>query len=267
MADFLRRRREALTPEAAGIRVLDRRRTPGLRRDEVAERANMSAVYYERLERGRGPVPSASMLGGIARALRLTADECAYLYRLAGQAAPPTGEPSGFVDPGLADAMAAVAATVAAAIVDELGTVVAQNRLNETLFGAMAGTGNIVWRWFTEPAWRAWQEPAEQHAETGRAYVADLRAVLGRRAGDPVARRFVADLREASPEFAAIWDEHPVAVLRCPPKRIADERVGLLDLECSVMLSPLSSQRLLLLRPANEQTRTACTWLAEAPLP
>jgi transcriptional regulator with XRE-family HTH domain len=100
LGDFLRRRREALRPEEAGIAAGSRRRTPGLRREEVAERAHMSIVYYERLERGRGPMPSAAMLAGIARALRLTEDQRSHLYRLAGQAAPAAPEPAGTSIPG-----------------------------------------------------------------------------------------------------------------------------------------------------------------------
>ncbi|WP_127504005.1 helix-turn-helix transcriptional regulator [Actinoplanes solisilvae] len=253
MADFLRRRREALAPGDVGITVRDRRRTPGLRRDEVAARAHMSAVYYERLERGRGPVPSAAALGGLARALRLTADESEYLYRLAGQTAPALPEPPGFIDPGLLSALAAVSPSIPATITDELGTVVAQNSVNTALFGPIAGLGirtaNIVWRWFTEPSWRHWLEETDQHELTSRAYVADLRAVLARRADDPVVPGFVAALHEASEEFTAVWREHAVSALHCPRKRIDDERVGRLELDCTMMLSAQSSQRLMLLQP------------------
>src|SRR5689334_583497 len=126
LGDFLRRRREALTPQEAGITTMERRRTPGLRRDEVAERANMSVVYYERLERGRGPLPSPAMLGGIAKALRLNAEESDYMYSLVGQQAPIEEKPSGFVDPSLLATMHAVAPTVVAVVTDELGTVLAQ---------------------------------------------------------------------------------------------------------------------------------------------
>jgi transcriptional regulator with XRE-family HTH domain len=75
LGDFLRRRREELLPADVGLPADGRRRTPGLRRDEVAALAHMSAVYYERLEQGRGPVPSATVLAGITDALRLTTDE------------------------------------------------------------------------------------------------------------------------------------------------------------------------------------------------
>ena len=253
LGDFLRRRREALKPEAAGLTPAGRRRTPGLRRDEVAELAGMSTVYYERIEQGRGPKPSAAVLSGLVRALQLTGDQREHLYRLAGHAAPAEPEPEGYVDPGLLSMLNAVAQSTPGFISDELGAVVAQNPLNIALFGRFAGRpgyeANLVWVWFTSPAWRFRLEPEHQHEQTGRAYVADLRSIVARRDHDPVAGTLVADLRKASDEFAAMWDEHDASVLHCATKRVEDDRVGRLDLDCVIMLSPLSRQRMLLLRP------------------
>lgn len=260
LGTFLRRRREALTPEAAGLRPSGRRRTPGLRRDEVAALASMSTVYYERIEQGRSPTPSPAVLAGLVQALRLTEDQREHLYRLAGHAAPVAPEPDGFVDPGLLSVLTAVAPTTPGFISDELGTVVAQNPLNVALFGRFAGRpgyeSNLIWRWFTSPAWRIHLEPEDQHEQTGRAYVADLRAIVARRDHDPAAITLVEDLRQVSDEFAARWEEHEVSVLHCATKQVRDERVGLLDLDCVIMLSPLSRQRMLLLRPVAE-TETA----------
>ena len=254
LGDFLRRRREALSPDEAGITIRERRRTPGLRRDEVAERANMSVVYYERLERGRGPMPSPSMLNGIAKALRLTAEENEYLYRLVGQQAPLAKEPSGFVDPGLATAMRAVSPAIPASVNDELSTMLTQNAMNIELFGPMAGfeapRSNIIWRWFTEPAWRHELEPADEHEETSRFFVADLRATVARRCEDRKALAFVDNLVEASDDFKQKWAEHSVSTLQGTHKRILNDRVGIIHVDCTVMLSPSSSQRLMLLQPA-----------------
>lgn len=253
LGDFLRRRREALSPEEAGITIRDHRRTPGLRRDEVAARANVSVIYYQRLERGRGPVPSPATLGGIARALQLTADESDYLYSLVGQKAPAAPEPSGFVDPGLLTAMNAVSPTVPATVTDELCTVLAQNAINAELFGPMAGfewpRTNIIWRWFTEPDWRHWLELTEQHEDTSRFYVADLRPVVARRGGDHRALAFVDALRAASEDFATKWSQHSVATLICTRKSIDHPRVGRIELDCTMVLSSQSSQRLLLAHP------------------
>ena len=88
LADFLVRRRHGLRPADVGLSEGPRRRTVGLRREEVAQLAAMSTDYYTRLEQRRGPQPSTQMLSSLARALRLTADERAYLYRVAGHDAP-----------------------------------------------------------------------------------------------------------------------------------------------------------------------------------
>jgi transcriptional regulator with XRE-family HTH domain len=253
LGDFLRRRREALSPAEAGVPGGTRRRTPGLRRDEVATLAHMSTVYYERLERGRGPNPSAAMLAGLAGALRLSSDEREYLYLLAGQAAPVRPDARERPDPGLLAVMCALEPTTPGFICDDLGTVVAQNDLNIALFGRFTGLagreGNLIWRWFTDPRWRHVLEPPEQHPDTGRAYAADLRAVLAQRAPDPAAAELAVALRAASEEFAAIWDEHRVAALHCTGKVVHDERVGRLDLECTVVTTPHTRQRLMILRP------------------
>lgn len=253
VGDFLRRRRETLPIADVGLAVGGRRRTPGLRRDEVAGLAGISAVYYERLEQGRGPQPSAAVLAGLAHALRLTADERDHVYRLAGHAPPSRPDGHGYIDPGLEYVLRAVEETTPGFMTDDLGYVVAQNWLNLELFGTVAGLpkhdANLVWLWFTSPRWRQLLEPPQQHEATSLAYVADLRAAVARRDHDDVATALVDDLRSVSAEFASIWDLHPVAALHCSAKVVHDPRVGRIDLECSVVTSPLSQQRLLLMRP------------------
>jgi transcriptional regulator with XRE-family HTH domain len=253
---FLRRRREQLAPAAVGLPPGTRRRTPGLRRDEVAESAAISTNYYERLEQGRGPQPSVAVLRGLARALRLTNDERDHLYLLAGQATPPAldrGGPADPADPSLAYTLQAVGGTTPAFMTDDLGTVVAQNWLNLALFGRLAGAegreANLIWRWFTSSRWRNFLEPAEQHEGTGLAFVADLRAAVARRGNDRAAVTLVEDLRQASPEFADLWHRYPVSTLYCSTKIVHDPRVGRLDLDCVVLTTPLSQHRLLLLQP------------------
>jgi transcriptional regulator with XRE-family HTH domain len=255
LGDFLRRRREDLTPAQVGLPAGARRRTPGLRRHEVATLANMSATYYERLEQGRGPRPSASVVAGLAQALRLTADERDHLYTLAGQAQPTAVQGRDVVDPdpALQYVLQAVGDTTPAFITDDLGTVVAQNLLNVEVFGLFTGLAgreaNIIWRWFTSPAWRELLGPPDQHEDTGLSYVADLRATLARRGNDPEATGLINDLRAASAEFADMWERHVVSALHCATKVVHERRVGRLDLDCSVLTSPLSQQRLLLMQP------------------
>jgi transcriptional regulator with XRE-family HTH domain len=213
LASFLRARREGLSPAALGLPAgIQRRRTPGLRRDEVAELASMSTNYYERLEQARAPQPSPTVLAAIARSLRLSAEEREYLYLLAGQPPPPPdGQPTN-LDAGLVTTMESLTATTIALIVDDLGTVLSQNRLSAKVFGHLADHrdhadhagygGNMVWRWFTDHAWRASWAPTNTHDTTTRGFVADLRAMATLHSYDAATARFVGQLRAASDEFA-----------------------------------------------------------------
>ena len=133
LADFLRRRREALQPEDVGLSKGRRRRTSGLRREEVAALANMSTDFYARLEQRRGSRPSEQMVGAIARALRLTQDERDHLFQLAGHAAPPRGFRSDHVTPALLRVLDRL--DTPAQVVSDLGVTLAQNPLAVALLG------------------------------------------------------------------------------------------------------------------------------------
>ena len=253
LGEFLRRRRDALRPVDVGLDAEPGRRTVGLRRAEVAAIARISTNYYERLEQARAPVPSASVLAGIADALRLTVDEQAYLFLLAGRATPHE-QPPAEVDGGLRGVMAALGPTTAAFIADDLGTILVQNPLNVALFGRFAGlpgyAANRTWRWFTDPEWRARLGPAGDEDATGAAYVADLRANATRRGPDAQAATLIRRLRTASELFARMWDEHRVAPLRCSSVTVlVDERVGRLELTSAVVLGQFSHQRLSMVTP------------------
>ena len=248
---FLRSRREGLRPADVGLVPGARRRTPGLRRDEVAVLASMSTDYYERLEQGRGPHPSPSMLGAIARALRLDLDERDHLYRLAGQAPPSPHVALGYADPGLMLVLDAIAPTVPAMVVDDLNTAVAQNPLNVALLGPLAdqsgSRSSFLWHWFTDPAYAVLY--AENDRERlGREYVADLRAAYVRRGMDDVARALVKALSEVSSEFRDLWARQEVALKRTTAKVLQHPRVGRLDLICDVVVSPPSGQCLVIFR-------------------
>lgn len=249
---YLRSRRERLRPEDVGLVGGGRRRTPGLRRDEVALLANMSTDYYERLEQGRGPRPSPAALAALARALKLTPDQREHIFLLTGQASPPTVPGTGEPDPSLLTTMDALAPTVPALITDDLYNALAQNPLNVALLGPLAGVqgrrSNFLWRWFAEPRWRS-VYLAEQHEPLGAYYVADLRASVARRGADPVARQLVDDLYEASADFRRIWDRRDVAVKKTIVKVIEHPDVGRLDLRCDNVISSRTRQSLVLFRP------------------
>ncbi|MBP2328425.1 transcriptional regulator with XRE-family HTH domain [Kibdelosporangium banguiense] len=248
LADFLRRRREALSPAMAGLRGGTRRRTPGLRRDEVARMANMSTNYYERLEQGRGPQPSTAILAGLAKALRLDSKESAYLYELAGHVAPAVRKPDDFIDPKLLSVMRTLAATSPAFVADELATVMAQNELHVSLFGRFAGLpgweGNMFWSWFVSGRWRSIMDSPERQEAIGRSYVAYLRIIVAQRNYDADAVALVTDLRAKSAEFSLLWEEHQVSASYSSTVSVLDERVGRLDFDFAVMVSSQSRQRL-----------------------
>ncbi|MFJ1600099.1 helix-turn-helix transcriptional regulator [Streptomyces sp. NPDC088261] len=251
LADFLRVSRERLTPRDVGLAEGPRRRTPGLRREEVAILASMSADYYMRLEQARGPRPSTEVLAALAGALRLTEDERDHLYLLAGHR-PPEGARAGeYLRPGLRYLLDRLDG-VPVQVVSDLGDLLAQNDLALALFGCVCAVAeedrNIVLRWFTDPAVRGHFEAAE-HEEQARQLVADLRAATTRRGNDAASRALVARLRAASPEFAALWDRHEVAVRRSHPYRLVHPDLGRIDLDCEVLATPAADQRLRIFTP------------------
>jgi transcriptional regulator with XRE-family HTH domain len=250
LAGFLRARRAALTPGDVGLPDTSRRRTPGLRREEVAELARISTDYYTRLEQTRAPRPSAAILRSVTRALRLSLDERDHLYRLAGHPVPDRRHGDDHVSPALLTVLDRLT-DVPAQVMTDLGVTLAQNELARHVFGeAERETGpaaSIIYRWFTDPAARSGY-PLEDHAKESRALVADLRAAAVRR-GDRPARELVASLLAASPEFTALWQLHDVAVLRRRRKRIQHPEAGLLDLDCQSLIDEDSAQVLALFSP------------------
>jgi transcriptional regulator with XRE-family HTH domain len=251
LADFLRRARERLRPQEVGLPSGPRRRTPGLRREEVSQLAGMSADYYMRLEQARSPQPSPQILASLAHALRLTEDERDHLYLLAGHR-PPAGRLAGdHVRPGLLYLLDRLKETPAH-ITNDLGDLLARNTMAEALLGCICSVReqdrNIVWRWFTDPTIRRIYPPDERERQ-GRAHVADLRASATRRGNDPAATRLVARLREASAEFAALWELHEVAVRHSSRLRVDHPVIGPIELECEILLSPAEDQRLTIFTP------------------
>ena len=252
LADFLRRSRERLRPHEVGLSAGPRRRTPGLRREEVALLAGMSADYLMRLEQARSPQPSTQLLGALARALRLDDDGRDHLYVLAGHR-PPAGRLAGsHVRPGLLYLLDQLT-LVPAQILSDLGDLLAQNAMAEALFGSACAASkhdhdqdhNIIWRWFNDPRLRS-AYPAEEHDYYSRLHVADLRAAVARRGADATATALVQRLRTGSEEFAALWDLHEVAVRRRARIKVQHPTVGLVELDSETLLTPAEDQRLLM---------------------
>ncbi|MFB7743947.1 MULTISPECIES: helix-turn-helix transcriptional regulator [Streptomyces] len=241
LADFLRRSRTRLTPSDVGLSAGPRRRTPGLRREEVAQLAGMSTDYYTRLEQRRGSHPSRQMLTALARALRLTDVERDHLFHLAGEEPPRPGGSSGHVRPGLLLILDRLT-DLPASVLSDWGEVLAQNTMAVALSGDNTGS-NLIRRWFTDPGTRA-LFPPENHEQHARSHVASLRAVTAARPDDPGPATLVDELRATSCEFEAYWQSHDVVVRRPSPKRFLHPVVGTLDLDCEVLLSDGHSQQL-----------------------
>ncbi|GIF14276.1 helix-turn-helix transcriptional regulator [Actinoplanes teichomyceticus] len=257
LADFLRRRRAAIRPAEVGIASGSRRRTTGLRREEVALLAGMSVDYVVRLEQGRSSQPSTQLLAALARALRLSDDERDHLFRLAGHQPPPADGAARIARAGLVR-MLDLLGDAPALVISDLGEVLAQNRASILLAGDLTSfTGDrryLIYRWFTEPAVRDFNPPQEweHHA---RQYVADLRAAAGRRPGDPVVTRLVERLQAASVDFRRLWAEHQVKVRRADRKTFRHPRVGRLTMDCETLMTPDLGQQLLVLTPADDEAR------------
>jgi transcriptional regulator with XRE-family HTH domain len=264
LAAFLRSRRARLRPAEVGLPEGVRRRTPGLRRQEVAQLAGMSIDYYIRLEQGRGPHPSRQILAALARALMLTRDEREYLFRVAGESPPPTVGPSREVTAGLRHLIDAMTETPAY-VVDATYDVLAGNRLARYFVGDL-GTAppaerNMI-RWmFRRPA-ADWSDP--DTIRFTRDTVADLRAAYGRYPGDRGVEELVTELLGVSPRFAQLWAEHDVAERRPVVKRVVHPELGPLEFECRVLHVPDTDQRMIVYIPEpGSPTHAAFRRLAE----
>jgi transcriptional regulator with XRE-family HTH domain len=247
LGQFLRVRREALQPEDVGLSRGPRRRTPGLRREEVAQLATMSSDYLNRLEQGRGPQPSTQMLAALARALHLGAAERDHLYRLAGHPAPDRTADATHVSPGMLRILDRLHDTPAQ-VISELGEALVQTGPAKALLGDLTGREGLerstVYRWFVEPASRD-VYAADDHDERERTFVAELRAAHARLGADSRAGELVRELLRVSPEFAVRWADHEVAEKHPATKRFVHPEVGGLTLDCQTLLDTETGQRLL----------------------
>jgi transcriptional regulator with XRE-family HTH domain len=241
LAVFLRRCRERVRPEDVGMEAGRRRRTPGLRRQEVAQLAGMSVDYYVRLEQGRGPTPSRQILAAVGRALRLSHDEVAYLHQLAGEAPPAPGTVNTDVAPAVLQLLDRFD-DVPALICDAKFDVLATNALAVALLGDLSAgppsERNVVWRYFTR------QESRVSHEDDGfaRASVADLRSVVARYPKDPGVHALVERLLTASERFRRLWAEQNVQTSRSNHKTVDHPDVGRIELDCTALHHPERDQ-------------------------
>ena len=237
LSDFLRKRREALQPEDVGMPRGRRRRTPGLRREEVAALASMSTDYYSRLEGGRGPQPSVEMLGAIARALRLTLEERDHLFLLAGHGTPPRTTHACHVDPGMLRILDRLHDTPAM-LLNRCGEVLAQTPAHVAFAGELTNLQGMerseIYHWFAHPEERVlYREP--ELSTHSRLLVSMLRTVATVDGPKSYAASIVRALQKLSPEFNEIWDAHEVVVAHSRTKHFDHPVVGELDLYCELI--------------------------------
>lgn len=215
------------------------RRTPGLRRDEVAQLAGVSVEYVIRLEQGRAGHPSRQVLDALARALRLKPAERDHLLRLAG-AMPEAGAAVPQHVPPSVRRLVERLDDLPVAVFDAAWTLLSYNRLWAALLGEQPAdrgyAGNLLWRLFTTPAASGpvLRTPEERETFLASA-VADLRLAAGRYPHDDRLRQLIVDLRGSSTDFARLWSEHAVAPYVSDRKTVAHPELGLLTLDCDVL--------------------------------
>jgi transcriptional regulator with XRE-family HTH domain len=230
LSDFLKSRRARIAPATVGLPNGRRRRTPGLRREEVADLAGVGLTWYTWLEQGRAIRVSAEVLAAIAGALQLEPAERAHLFRLAGHA-PPAKEPAtASISPRLRRVLDAWD-PYPAHVTGRRRDVLAWNRASEAINGwsqLPEGKRNILWFVFLVPATRRLLVEWEKEAALS---VAALRAEAGRDLGEPDYQELITELLEGSADFAAIWGRQDVRGRQEGLKRFRHPEFGRFDLE------------------------------------
>jgi transcriptional regulator with XRE-family HTH domain len=247
---FLRSRRERLRPEDVGLPSGPRRRTPGLRREEIAVLAHISTEYYVRLEQGRAPRPSGEVLAGLAGTLRLTDAESDHLHVLAGTAPIRTGLHRRDVRPSILALLERLPQT-AAFVTSAAFEVLAWNDLAAALMEDFAGLTpedrNLARRAFLRPARSdATLYGVSDAAEFRHHVVMELRAALARYPSDPAVTGLVEELRDGSTEFARLWERHDVQAAPVLTKTFRHPVVGEITVDCDSLRLTDRDQRLVL---------------------
>ncbi|MEY8043374.1 helix-turn-helix transcriptional regulator [Saccharopolyspora cebuensis] len=233
LAEFLRHRRAAVLPGEVGLPASGRRRTPGLRREEVAWLAGVSVNYYERLEQARAPRPSPRVLDALGDVLRLAVEEREHAHRLAGHAPAPTAPPEAVPDGvrRLLDRLGPVAGYA----INARGDVLAWNPLAAALLGDFAAVPtaerDVLGIAMRSDRCGASRGFAEQLA-------AQLREATARYPDDPVLRRRVELAARRDPAFAAAWSRHDVRYRTGLRKRVEHPDLGPVEVDCEILDAP-----------------------------
>ncbi|MBO0803468.1 MAG: helix-turn-helix domain-containing protein [Nocardiopsaceae bacterium] len=240
LGDFLRARRARLRPGDVGLPAgSGTRRTPGLRREEIAALAGLSIDYYIRLEQGKESNPSGSILDGLASALRLNEEEQAHLYTLAnhaaGRTAPAVSRASRAVRPGVRQLLETMR-PCPAYLLTRTSDVLDANPEALALFAGLADwppeRRNTIRYTYLHPAARDLFVDWDHSAETTAAH---LRSLIAETPGDGDVKALIAELLDASPDFARVWERHDVRQRRGEPKRFRHPQVGEFTLTYEVL--------------------------------
>jgi transcriptional regulator with XRE-family HTH domain len=254
---FLRNRRERLQPEQVGMRSSRRRRTPGLRREEVAQLAGVGVTWYTWLEQGRDINPSSQVLDAIARTLQFDSHEYSHLFTLAGVPTTTIAEQCLGLCPTSQVLLDQLEPLPAALINDRLD-LLAYNRVYASFFGdelerIPIEDRNALWLAFTNPHW---QRAIVDWDESVGYMVAEYRAAMAEHLDEPAWKTLVARLHNASPEFTAFWERHDVQLVETRMKRALHPTAGLLTLVYThLWLGQRLGTRITAFTPADERTR------------
>jgi transcriptional regulator with XRE-family HTH domain len=234
---MVRRWRDRVPPEAAGLPAGGHRRAAGLRREELALLAGISVDYVTRLEQGRAANPSEQVVEALGRALRLSGAEREHLFHAAGLVPPGRDMVPAHITPGVHRLLDRLTGTPAA-VYDAAWTLLLANPLYAALLGDPSGwrgnERNGVWRNFIGPGSRVRHTPEERRTFEAT-LVADLRATASRYPADQRLRRLIAELRANSDRFAELWESGAVGHHEASRKTIDHPQVGPVTLDCDIL--------------------------------
>lgn len=258
VGDFLKARREALKPRDVGLPEYGRRRVPGLRREEVAMLAGVSADYYMRLEQGRETSPSAQVVDAIAGALRLDDEAHDHLRRLVRGPQEGRGVPAGEgrISAGLLQMIDAWPETPAF-ILGPAMDVLAHNALAAALHSGFQRFDNLARMAFLDPAGRSFYQEWDK---TASSCVAELRAAYGHDPSSPRIAEVVDELCAKSREFAELWARHEVKGKTQQAKHLTHPEVGALEIQFSAFTVNDAPHQQLVVYQAEPASATAAAF-------
>ncbi|MEV7982491.1 helix-turn-helix transcriptional regulator [Streptomyces sp. NPDC086519] len=256
LAAFLRSRRERITPEEMGLPRGTRRRTPGLRREEVAQLSAVGVTWYTWLEQARDIQVSVQVLDALARTLRLDGSERAHLFQLAEAVDPTPAASCTGVTPALQEILSSLE-PLPASVQNSRYDILAYNRTYARLMGDLDAVPpedrNSMILVYTHPEWRRSIVHLE---ETRRLMAAKLRASMAGHLTEPAWKMLVKRLIAESPEFRENWRRYEVMDLRARTKEFLNPYVGRLTLEhTDLFLNQASGARMVTYAPADDGSR------------